>query len=332
MYRIRFLLIEEDLIYKALQNYGKIQVKSKQNTHFVDCHCDLLISKPKFDPTYYMKKIESIENLVIFIKKANKDNKSIGLVPTMGALHQGHLALVQQAKVENDLVVCSIFVNPLQFNNVEDLKKYPNKIEEDIALLESVDCDLLFSPTNEVIYKEHQLRNFDFEILETVMEGVERPGHFNGVGNVIYRLFELVQPNSAYFGEKDFQQVAIVRKLSQDYFKKVKVISCKTVRSKDGLALSSRNLRLNKKQQDEAISIYKSMIFCVNNKAYFSPKELVKKAKEYFNEEFTLEYFIIADEQSLQPINEWSETRAPRVFVAVHIGGVRLIDNLSLNS
>lgn len=278
-----------------------------------------------------MKNISKVKELKELIQGFEKEGKLVGFVPTMGALHQGHLQLVKRAKKENDVVIVTIFVNPLQFNNSTDLEKYPNQIEEDIQLLEKENCDVLFKPTTEEVYNGYKVRDFDFGELENVMEGVNRPGHFNGVANIIYRLFDLIRPTKAYFGEKDFQQLAIVRNLQKQCFPKVEVVGCETVRSESGLALSSRNLRLNKEDLVKAASIHKAMKFCKENLDKYSPKEVIEKARKILSNDFIVEYFSIAEEVALQSINDWREAEKFRVFIAARISNVRLIDNLSLN-
>ena len=277
-----------------------------------------------------MIKIETVVNLVTKVDKLVENAKSIGFVPTMGALHLGHLKLIEIAKQENDIVVCSIFVNPLQFNRLEDLEKYPNRLEEDSNLLESINCDILFCPTNKDVYQDVKITTYDFGFMESLMEGEKRPGHFNGVANVISRLFEIVRPNKAYFGEKDYQQLAIIRKLATENYPKVEIVPCKTVSNSKGLALSSRNFRLNENELSTATKIYEAMQFCLINKANNSPTQLIKFVSSLLADDFNVEYIMIADEVNLQPIENWSASNSPRIFIAAHLAGVRLIDNLSL--
>lgn len=262
-----------------------------------------------------------------------KSGTSIGFVPTMGALHEGHLSLVEKAKNENDIVVVSIFVNPTQFDNADDLKNYPKTIDKDLSLLKSTNCDIVFTPTPEEIYANNiQSQSFDFDGLEFQMEGKFREGHFNGVGTIVERLFEIVKPNKAYFGEKDFQQIQIIRKMVEKRNLPVKIIACPIHREKDGLAMSSRNIRLTKEQRVSAPFIYKTL---KQAKAEFGTKnalEVVKWVENEFKNHplFNLEYFEIADEDTLLPVETKNSTKKYRAFIAVFAGKIRLIDNISL--
>ncbi|ARV06939.1 pantoate--beta-alanine ligase [Polaribacter sp. SA4-10] len=261
--------------------------------------------------------------------------KSIGFVPTMGALHEGHLSLIKKAKQKNDIVVVSIFVNPTQFDNNEDLKKYPKTLKNDIKLLESASCDLLFSPSVEEIYEENiSSENFDFDGLEHQMEGKFREGHFNGVGTVVKTLFEIIEPKRAYFGQKDFQQLQIIKKMVNKNRLPVKIKGCPIFREKDGLAMSSRNIRLTKEQRDLAPFIY----------------ETLKKVREKFGSEnaniinewvenqfkkqplLDLEYFTIAEEKTLETIENRESKKKYRAFIAVYADKIRLIDNIRLKN
>ena len=253
----------------------------------------------------------------------------------MGALHKGHLFLIEQAKKKNDLTVASIFVNPTQFNNQEDLDNYPKTLEKDIELLESVSCDVLFVPTIAEIYHKNVVSNkFDFDGLEHEMEGKYRAGHFDGVGTIVKTLFEIVSPKNAYFGEKDFQQLQIIKKLVAKNQLPISIKGCAIYREKDGLAMSSRNARLSSEQRKVAPIIYK----------------VLKKVKKKFQEEtegeisewvenqfknhpfLQLEYFTIADEKSLKPINIKEFDKKYRAFIAVFAGNIRLIDNIQLKN
>lgn len=262
-----------------------------------------------------------------------KNGTTIGFVPTMGALHEGHLSLVEKAKKENDIVVVSIFVNPTQFDNADDLINYPKTIDKDLSMLKSSNCDIVFTPTPEEIYaNDIQSQSFDFDGLEFQMEGKFREGHFNGVGTIVERLFEIVEPHKAYFGEKDFQQIQIIRKMVEKRNLPVKVIACPIHREKDGLAMSSRNIRLTKEQRASAPFIYKTL---KKAKAEFGTKnalEVVKWVESEFKNHplFNLEYFEIADEDTLLPVETKNITKKYRAFIAVFAGKVRLIDNISL--
>jgi pantoate--beta-alanine ligase len=265
--------------------------------------------------------------------KTNK--KTIGFVPTMGALHQGHLSLIEKAKQKNDIVVVSIFVNPTQFNNVEDLEKYPKTIENDIQLLTSASCDILFSPSVAEIYpKNIASEKFNFEGLEHQMEGKFRDGHFDGVGTVVKALFEIITPKKAYFGQKDFQQLQIVKKLVEKHHLPVKVKGRPIYREEDGLAMSSRNARLPKEERSIAPFIYKTL---QKIQQKFDTKN-ISEINEWLENEFkkqpllTLEYFTIADEKTLKSIESKKPGKKYRAFIAVFSGNVRLIDNIRLKN
>jgi len=261
-------------------------------------------------------------------------NKTLGFVPTMGALHDGHLSIVKKAKKENDLVVVSIFVNPTQFDKPDDLKAYPKTIENDLELLKEVHCDFVFIPDAEGIYPEKiKSTNFDFDGLDKVMEGAFRTGHFDGVGTVVKRLFEIVEPTKAYFGEKDYQQLQIIKKMVVKNHLDVQIIPCEIYREKDGLAMSSRNTRLSKEQRNEAPLIQQTLLKCKN---IFPEREIgyIKKMVEDIfkkNNLLELEYFEIADAQTLLSANNKSPDVKYRGFIAVFAGKVRLIDNITLN-
>lgn len=265
--------------------------------------------------------------------KSLKDGTTIGFVPTMGALHEGHLSLVEQAKKENNIVIVSIFVNPTQFDNTDDLINYPKTIEKDLSLLKLFNCDIIFTPTPEEIYANNiQSQSFDFEGLEFQMEGKFRAGHFNGVGTIVERLFKIVKPHKAYFGEKDFQQIQIIRKMVEKKNLPVQIISCPIHREKDGLAMSSRNTRLTETQRAAAPFIYETL---KKAKIQFGTKnasEVLKWVENEFKNHplFNLEYVEIADEETLLPVKTKNPTKKYRAFIAVFAGKVRLIDNISL--
>ncbi len=256
---------------------------------------------------------------------------TLGLVPTMGALHDGHLELVKRSVAENTLTAASIFVNPLQFNNPDDLTKYPRTLEADCAMLEAVGCDLVFAPSAEEMYAQPPLLKLDFGKLERVMEGAFRPGHFNGVGIVVARLFNIVQPDRAYFGQKDLQQTAVVRRLIADLAFPVELVVCPTERESDGLAMSSRNRRLSPGARAVA-----PLIFCTLNEAkdQLLADQSVKAVKEFVREQFAgqsafgLEYFEVADVDSLQFVKVRQPEGQTALCVAANLGGVRLIDNV----
>lgn len=274
-------------------------------------------------------KIKSLQQKI----KGLKNGTTIGFVPTMGALHKGHLSLIERAKKENDIVIVSIFVNPTQFDKQEDLINYPKTIDTDLSLLKAVFCDIVFTPTAEEIYSNKiQSNSFNFDGLEHQMEGKYRKGHFDGVGTIVKLLFEIVTPTKAYFGEKDFQQLQIIKKMVHQINMPVKIIACNIYREKDGLAMSSRNARLTKEQREIAPFIYKTL---KQVKAKFGTKN-ADEIKQWVENEFNkqpllkLEYFEIANENSLQPINNKNSSQKYRAFIAVFAGKIRLIDNISL--
>jgi len=259
---------------------------------------------------------------------------TIGFVPTMGALHQGHLSLVKRALQENEDCVVSIFVNPTQFDNAEDLKKYPKTLEQDVTLLKSVSKNIVvFAPSVEDIYNENiKAEHFSFDGLEFEMEGKFRPGHFNGVGTIVKRLFEIVTPDVAYFGEKDFQQLAIIKKLAQKYMLPVVVKGCKIFREESGLAYSSRNSRLKPDYKEATPFIYKTLQTAKEKFGTKSAKEVTEWVEKQFakNKYLELEYFIIAEATTLKSITRKSKNKAYRAFVAAYADNIRLIDNIAL--
>lgn len=273
-----------------------------------------------------------IKELRAFLDEQKAAGKAVGFVPTMGALHEGHLSLMRKAKAENDLLAVSIFVNPVQFNNPDDLKKYPRDVEGDKKLLEKVGCDVLFLPAEEEMYPEPVTKTYDFGALATVMEGVFRPGHFNGVAIVVHKLFDIVQPDSAYFGEKDFQQLAIIKKLVEMEHLPVKIVPCPIVREEDGLALSSRNVRLTPAQRKNAPFIYQMLQEAKRRRKDLCAMPLRQMIINHFdaNENFRLEYFEIVDDRNLQPIENWNDSVGTVACIAVWMGEVRLIDNIRI--
>lgn len=277
------------------------------------------------------KKISDIKNEIGRLKQ---EGSKIGFVPTMGALHKGHIHLIECSVSDNDITVCSIFVNPIQFNNPEDLEKYPKQIDEDIKMLEEANCDILFSPDVEEMYPRNgeEFPQFDFGELGSVMEGRNRPGHFQGVAVVVKKLFEIVEPHRAYFGKKDYQQLLIVRSLVEQYHLSPEIVACNIVREKDGLAMSSRNKRLTFSQRRKAPAIYANLQKAKELKDYLSVEQLRRWMQERYlgSEDFRLEYFEIADADTLQSINNWEDSEKPMGFVVVHMGNVRLIDNIEL--
>ncbi len=280
-----------------------------------------------------MKVFKKINPLQGYLSNINI-NKTIGFVPTMGALHEGHLSLIKRSQLENDLTVVSIFVNPTQFDKKEDLITYPKTQQKDIDLLKSIDCDIAFVPSVKDIYENKvESHNFDFGGLEKVMEGSFRKGHFDGVGTVVKRLLEIVKPTNAYFGEKDFQQLQIIRKMVEIEKIHVNIIGCEIYRENDGLAMSSRNTRLNKKQHEEAPLIYQTLLKAqkqFHNNSINDVKEMVKNTFKN-NRVLDLEYFEIADIDTLTPTSLKNKNMKYRGFIAVFADTVRLIDNIALN-
>ncbi len=261
---------------------------------------------------------------------------SIGLVPTMGALHQGHLTLVNEALEKNDKVVVSVFVNPTQFDNKEDLKKYPRTLEADVTLLKTVSKDsiVVYAPTVGDVYGDDVAsQSFSFEGLEHEMEGAFRQGHFDGVGTIVKRLLENVKPDHAYFGEKDFQQLQIVKKLVALQNMPVEIVGCKIHRAKDGLAMSSRNARLTPEHRKAATFIYKILKTAKKKFGTKSAKNITEWVQEQFQLHplLELEYFIIADTETLKPLKRKSTHKTYRAFIAVYAGDIRLIDNIAFN-
>lgn len=275
---------------------------------------------------------KQIAELKQLLRKERSNAKTIGFVPTMGALHPGHLELMKQAKMENNILVVSIFVNPIQFNNPEDLKKYPRTFETDRQMLENIGCDFLFYPSAEEMYPEPDTSQYDFGALAACMEGEKRPGHFNGVAIVVRKLFEIVEPDKAYFGEKDFQQLAIIQALVRKLNMPVQVVSCPIVRETDGLAMSSRNMRLSKEARQEAPFIYETLKRAITLFPTYSPEALKHwVAGQFENKEtFKIDYIEIADTTELQAVHNWEDASGISLFVAVFLDEVRLIDNIRI--
>jgi len=280
-----------------------------------------------------MQVFETKKDLQDYLFKKSQQNLSIGFVPTMGALHEGHLSLIKKAQEKNNITVVSIFVNPTQFDNQEDLIKYPKTLKNDIQLLESVNCDVLFSPSVDEIYADNVVSaSFDFDGLEHEMEGKFRNGHFDGVGTIVKTLFEIVKPTNAYFGQKDFQQLQIVKKMVSKHQLPVKIKGCKIFREKDGLAMSSRNARLSKEHRKAAPFIFKTLKKAKKKFGTENAKEIADWVKKQFKKHplFELEYFTIADEKTLKSINKKESDKDYRAFIAVFASDIRLIDNIKL--
>lgn len=274
-------------------------------------------------------------DLIAYLKSIKKEYSTIGFVPTMGALHQGHLSLMQQSLRENNTTVVSIFVNPTQFNNPEDLAKYPRTLEDDLKKIASLDPEIIvFAPTVDDIYNGYaKSDNFDFDDLENQMEGKFRPGHFNGVGTIVKRLFEIVAPKNAYFGEKDFQQLQIIKKLVAKNNMKINIKSCPIYRESNNLAMSSRNALLSTKEKQEASIIFKTLVGAKTKFKTNSATTITKWVQKSFEKipNFTLDYFQIAEETTLLPCLRKNKNKKYRAFIAVLVNNVRLIDTISLN-
>ena len=281
-----------------------------------------------------MRIFEKISETRNFLKTVKAKGFSVGFVPTMGALHRGHLSLIEQSIKENDFTVCSIFVNPIQFNNKSDLKNYPREATTDFQKLKSAGCDMVFMPSNDEMYPEPVNTQYDFGQLDKVMEGKHRPGHFNGVVIVVRKLFEIIKPDKAYFGEKDFQQLAIIQYLVKKNNIPVNIVPCPIIRENDGLAMSSRNVRLTPVERKEAPVIFQLLQQASEKTSSLSVEALRKWVKEEFNKypSIKLEYFEIVDMETLQPIKKWGECEKIIACVAVHLGKIRLIDNIILFS
>ena len=283
---------------------------------------------------FFFKKVKHIQDYIA-MRRLNRPKTSIGFVPTMGALHQGHISLIKRSVAENKHTVCSIFVNPTQFNDSADLKKYPRTIEKDINLLEGAGNDILFLPSAKEVYPPGLDTTLDisFGNLETVMEGCFRPGHFEGMAQVVKRLLDIVQPNRLYMGQKDFQQLAIVQNMIDQLSLPVDLIMCEIIREKDGLAMSSRNVRLKKKERAEAALINKILLAVAKK----SKKQQLKSLKAWAISQLSIpgfrpEYFEIVDGRTLQPISNFGSSDYVVACTAVWVGKVRLIDNMVLKN
>ena len=280
-----------------------------------------------------MKVLKSKKTLIDYVERQREMGKKIGFAPTMGALHEGHLSLYKAAKKENDEVISSIFVNPTQFNNPDDFQKYPKTLEKDLELLEKAGVEAVYVPNIEEMYPDGlNSKKYDFDGLENEMEGKYRPGHFDGVGTIVEELFRQVQPHNAYFGEKDYQQLAIIKKMVEKTNLPVKIHGIPTLREEDGLAMSSRNVRLTEPQRKEATIIYETLTKVKEWFKVISPEEIKQRVTEIFkNSNFELEYFVIADEETLKEANAIDEDKEYRAFIVAYADTVRLIDNMQLD-
>jgi pantoate--beta-alanine ligase len=277
-----------------------------------------------------MDVIETREQLQDRIEQLKNEKKSIGFVPTMGALHEGHISLIQCCNKENDITVVSIFVNPAQFNEREDYEKYPRNVNKDLDWLETENCNIVFNPSEGEMYPKLDNRTFDFGNLDKTLEGYYRPGHFNGVAKVVSKLFDYVKPHRAYFGEKDLQQLAIVRELANREQPGLEIIGCPIIREEDGLAMSSRNKRLNKEERKNAAEISKILFKSKSKIDTMSLEELKKWVFDQLNKNayVDVEYFEIIDEKDFRKVQTWDYSETIRGVVAAWVGNVRLIDNI----
>lgn len=277
-----------------------------------------------------MKIVHTIKDLQNELFKQKAAGKTVGLVPTMGALHAGHASLVERCVSQNDITVVSIFVNPTQFNDKNDLEKYPRTFEADSELLEKCGATYVFAPSVAEMYPQPDTRQFSYPPLDTVMEGAFRPGHFNGVCQIVTKLFDAVQPHRAYFGEKDFQQLAIIREMVRQMNYPIEIVGCPIVREADGLALSSRNTRLSSAERKNALKISQTLF----ESRTFAAEHTVAETKQFVVEAIAaapgleLEYFQLVDGNTLQPIENWADTGYAVGCITVFCGDVRLIDNI----
>jgi pantoate--beta-alanine ligase len=280
-----------------------------------------------------MEIIQTITHLKSFLSQAKNANKSIGFVPTMGALHNGHLSLIAFAKKNNDLTIVSIFVNPTQFNDKEDLLNYPKPLKSDLEKLSNNKVDIVFTPSEQEMYPEPDLRIFEFGHLDKVMEGKQRPGHFNGVAQIVSKFFTIVEPDKAYFGEKDFQQLTIIKQLVKQLNLPVQIIPCPIMREPDGLAMSSRNIRLSASQRKNATLISKTLFRSLDLSKQYDVEHLKIWVVDNINNnpDLSVEYFEIVDDIHLLPVTSWNEQKNKVGCIAVKVGKVRLIDNIRYN-
>ena len=281
-----------------------------------------------------MKTLTTILYLKEYLKTINNKSEFVGFVPTMGALHSGHLSLLEMARKECSLSVVSIFVNPLQFNDKKDLEKYPRTIERDSEMLEKAHCDILFIPTVTEIYPLQTIENIkiDLGFLDKTMEGAHRPGHFQGVCTVVKRLFDIIQPTKAYFGEKDFQQLSVIKHMVKELNIPIDIVSCPTMRESNGLAMSSRNMLLTPEEKNNASLIYKTLMEG-KEKIQFEELKKVKQWTEYTinsNPFLQLEYFEVVNATTLRPIEVIEKGKKLRACIAVKVGSIRLIDNIDI--
>ncbi len=257
----------------------------------------------------------------------------MGLVPTMGSLHEGHISLVEKSTSQNGITAVSIFVNPTQFNEKQDFESYPRNLDDDLDILARFPVDIVFAPPAKEIYPKPDTRVFDFGGLDRIMEGEHRPGHFNGVAQVVSRFFEIITPDRAYFGEKDFQQMVIIRKMVLDLKSSVRIIGCPIIREENGLAMSSRNRLLSAGERNSAARIHKALTLAKEKAGEVEIPRLIEQTIQFLHEDPRLktEYFEIIDDQNLKPLSHWSSAGGKRACIAVKIGNVRLIDNMDFS-
>ncbi len=303
-------------VYKNIEK--KAEIQQKQIVLFV-------YKVLKMGSSHVFTTVESLQKAL-----SSLEMDSIGFVPTMGALHHGHLSLVRRALNENTVAVVSIFVNPTQFNNQEDLEKYPRDLQKDIDLLNTVGDIIIFAPTTDEVYpSDFKTINLDLGKLETVMEGKFRKGHFKGVVNVVKRLFDVVQPTRAYFGLKDFQQIAVIKHMVKSLSLPIEIIGCEIVREASGLASSSRNVRLSEREKEQAIILFDALTIAKQLSAKYNPVDVQRQVESIFlSSKLKLEYFEIVDPETLLPLKKW--VPGANACIAAYCGEVRLIDNMQL--
>lgn len=281
-----------------------------------------------------MQVFNEITPLKAFVRAKKQEGKSIGLVPTMGALHAGHLSIIEASKAETDITICTIYVNPTQFNNSNDLQKYPRTLDKDTKSLEKVECDVLFCPSNQEMYETPNLLKFEFGHLDKVMEGRFRPGHFSGVALVVSKLFNIVEPTNAYFGQKDWQQLVIIRQLVEELKFNLSLKAVPIFRESDGLAMSSRNQRLSLVEREQATIFYKALLAAKSSlksgDSFDKVSNMVRSIVES-NDLVTLEYFEIAEGKNLNLVDNVKAAEQPILCIAGFVGDVRLIDNMFLD-
>ncbi|MEQ9285791.1 MAG: pantoate--beta-alanine ligase [Cyclobacteriaceae bacterium] len=282
-----------------------------------------------------MKFFKTIQDVRAFLSQKKSEGGQIGLVPTMGALHQGHFELIKAARLTSDVVVVSIFINPIQFNKKEDFDKYPRNLDKDIESLEGLGCDVVFAPDEKEMYPVSGIINFGVGYFDQVMEGKFRPGHFSGVGLIVCKLLNIISPDRAYFGQKDLQQLVLIKKMVQELNIGTEVVEIATIREPSGLAMSSRNERLNTEQKEIAAGIYQGLVYLKEKISVGADiKTAIGEVKNYFNnmDGFELEYLEVVDKDQLLPVRNYADCAEIALCVAGYVGTVRLLDNICINS